>query len=107
MWPTRPHEIRVAFIHKYNKDDRSLYRERVLKMDVQIVPGREALDELLDELPPGLLTEVQEFVEFLLHKKAKRKQRRLRLSWAGGLKEYRDQYTSLELQKKALEWWGD
>jgi len=26
---------------------------------------------------------------------------------AGALREYRDQFTALELQKKALEWWGD
>jgi len=31
----------------------------------------------------------------------------LKLDWAGGLKEYKDKYTSLELQKKILEWWGD
>ena len=29
------------------------------------------------------------------------------MSWAGALKEYKEKYTSLELQKKALEWWGD
>ena len=28
----------------------------------------------------------------------------LKLDWIGGLKEYRDQYTALELQKKALDW---
>ncbi len=27
-----------------------------------------------------------------------------KLDWIGGLKEYRDQYTALELQKKALDW---
>ena len=27
-----------------------------------------------------------------------------KLNWAGGLKEYRDQYTALELQKEALNW---
>ena len=27
-----------------------------------------------------------------------------KLDWSGGLKELRDQYTSVELQKKALEW---
>jgi len=31
----------------------------------------------------------------------------LRQDWAGALKEYRDQYTALDLQKKALEWRGD
>ena len=27
-----------------------------------------------------------------------------KLNWIGGLKEYRDQYTALELQKEALDW---
>ena len=35
------------------------------------------------------------------------KGRRLRLDWAGALRAYRDRYTSLELQRKALEWMGD
>jgi hypothetical protein len=33
--------------------------------------------------------------------------RKLRQNWAGGLSDYGSQYTSLELQKKALEWRGD
>lgn len=28
-------------------------------------------------------------------------------NWIGGLKEYRDQYTTLELQEKALDWRDD
>ena len=32
---------------------------------------------------------------------------RLRLDWAGALSEFREQFTSLDLQKKALEAWGD
>jgi len=27
-----------------------------------------------------------------------------KLNWIGGLREYHDKYTSLELQEKALEW---
>ncbi|MBI4333488.1 MAG: DUF2281 domain-containing protein [Chloroflexi bacterium] len=65
------------------------------------------LDELVKELPPELQDEVRDFARFLLSKRRKRKQKKLRLTWAGGLREFRDQYTSLELQKKALEWWGD
>ncbi len=65
------------------------------------------IEELVKELPPDLQHEVREFVESLVEKKARPKQRRMRMTWAGALKEYRDQYTSLELQKKALEWWGD
>ena len=65
------------------------------------------LKELIEKLPPELQKEVEDFVEFLLERKVHRKQKKLRLSWAGALKEYRDRFTSLELQKKALEWWGD
>jgi len=65
------------------------------------------LDEILKELPPDLQQEVLDFAEFLRQKKVPRRQNRLRLSWAGALKEFRQQYTSLDLQRKALEWWGD
>lgn len=63
--------------------------------------------ELIKKLPPDLQQEVEEFVEFLTRKRARKKGRKLRQDWAGALKEYRDLYTSLELQKKALEWRGD
>jgi hypothetical protein len=72
------------------------------------------LDELMKELPPDLQQEVHDFARFLLEtrvlpdgRKIEPKQRKLRMTWAGGLREFRDQFTSLELQKKSLEWWGD
>ena len=65
------------------------------------------LEEKVRNLAPELQREVEDFVEFLLETKMKKKQTKLRLTWAGALREFRDQYTSLELQKKALEWWGD
>ena len=67
----------------------------------------QTLEELIGSLPPELRQEVRDFAEFLLERKAPRKQNKLRLTWAGALREFRDQFTSLELQKKALEWWGD
>lgn len=65
------------------------------------------IEEKIKELPPELQQEVEDFVEFLLKTKVRRKQKKLRMTWAGALREFRDQFTSLELQKKALEWWGD
>jgi len=65
------------------------------------------IEELIKELPPELRQEVRDFAQFLLDTKIHRKQKKLRLTWAGGLREFRDEFTSLELQKKALEWWGD
>ena len=64
------------------------------------------LEELIVELPPDLRAEVRDFAQFLIEKKAPPKQNKMRMSWAGSLRQFRDQFTSLELQKKALEWWG-
>lgn len=63
------------------------------------------LEDVVKELPPELQQEVYDFALSLLETKVKpRRKRKLRLNWAGALREYRDQYTSLELQQKALEW---
>ena len=64
----------------------------------------ETLDRKLELLPPELHREVVDFVDFLLAKKVPAKKKKPMLDWVGGLKEYRDQYTALELQKKALDW---
>ncbi len=65
------------------------------------------LAELMNELPPELRREVEDFATFLLATRGHPKQKKLRLSWAGALAEFRGRFTALELQKKALEWWGD
>ncbi len=65
------------------------------------------LNELVERLPPELQREVEDFARFLLETRGQVKSTRLRLDWAGGLSEFRERFTSLELQKKALEWWGD
>lgn len=66
-----------------------------------------SLEETIKELPPDLQKEVHDFANYLLETRARPKGRKLRLTWAGALSEYRDRYTSLELQKKALEWRED
>jgi mRNA-degrading endonuclease RelE of RelBE toxin-antitoxin system len=58
-------------------------------------------------LPEELQKEVKDFVQFLLDKRSKKRGVKLRQGWAGALRDSRAQYTSLELQKKALEWRGD
>ena len=62
------------------------------------------LDELIKELPPASQAEVRNFIEFLLEKRKKKTTGKLRQTWAGALSDCRDQYTSLELQQKALDW---
>jgi len=67
----------------------------------------ETLKEMINKLPPELQKEVKDFVEFLLERQKRKYGRKLRQDWAGALRDYREQYTALELQKKALEWRGD
>ena len=66
----------------------------------------ENFDQLMKELPPELQQEVYDFAQFLKEKKVRPKQKKLRMSWAGALREFREQFTSLDLQRKALDWWG-
>jgi hypothetical protein len=65
------------------------------------------LDQLLNELPPESQDEVRDFVESLIKKRERKSKGHLRQSWAGALEDYREQFTSLELQKKSLDWRGD
>jgi hypothetical protein len=65
------------------------------------------LEHLVDELPADLKKEVYDFARFLAEKRTARKQQTLRLSWAGKLSEFQDKFSAIELQKKALEWWGE
>ena len=65
------------------------------------------LAELIKGLPPEIEEEVKDFVEFLLEKRVRKPKGTLELDWRGSLRDLRDQYTSVELQHKVLEWWGN
>jgi len=67
----------------------------------------DSVEEMVRRLPPNLRREVEDFVDSLIEKRGRKYGRKLRQDWAGSLRDYRDKYTSLELQKKALEWRGD
>jgi len=64
------------------------------------------IEKKVSYLPPYLIKEVEDFIDFLLSKNKKRavKSGRLSQKWAGALKEYKSKYTSSELQKMALQW---
>lgn len=65
------------------------------------------LDDLVRELPPESQAEVRALVESLLEKRKQKSAGKLRQHWAGALSDYREQYSAMELQKKALDWRGD
>lgn len=66
-----------------------------------------SLEDMIQELPPDMRAEVIDFIEFLIAKRGRQPRETLRQDWAGALREYRTQYTSLELQREALSWRGD
>jgi hypothetical protein len=68
---------------------------------------RKPLEEIMDELPPDIQVAILRILNAFSVQNNNKPKRKLRQTWAGGLSDYRDQYTSLELQKKALEWRGD
>jgi hypothetical protein len=65
------------------------------------------LEERIRELPPDLAQEVEDFLDFLLEKRRPKADGTFILDWAGALADLRDQYTSVDLQHKALEWWAN
>jgi hypothetical protein len=69
-------------------------------MDVRI-------EEVVKALPPEIQDQVRDFIEFLLEKRTPRPKAKLKLDWRGALHGLQHQYTSVELQHKALEWWDN
>lgn len=65
------------------------------------------LDQLLQELPQESQAAVRDFVESLIKERQQKANGHLRQNWAGALADHREQFTSLELQKKSLDWRGD
>lgn len=66
-----------------------------------------ALEELIKELPPELHQEAEDFISFLIEKRKKKPSSDLKLDWIGALEDMGDQYSSVELQHKILDWWDE
>ena len=64
------------------------------------------LEKRIAKLPPDKKKEVIDFIGFLESQDQNEPKKHMKLDWFGGLKEFKDQHSSLELQKKALEWWN-
>lgn len=62
------------------------------------------LPELVQSLPSEMQQEVRDFIEFLLTKRPKKPRGKPAFEWAGALKDWRDQYTSVDLQHKISDW---
>ena len=61
-----------------------------------------SIESKINKLSPGLIEELEHYLDYLINKKDIRKPKKLKQDWAGGLKDIN--IPSLELQKKALDW---
>ena len=64
----------------------------------------------IKKLPPRIISEVLDYVEFLLKKYGSEDSDiiedtdKFKFDWEGGLSNLKDQYSSVELQHKAMDW---
>lgn len=67
-------------------------------------PSEKPIEELIKELTLSEQQAVKSFIETIIQTKRPPKFKYLRQQWAGTLSDFNNEYTSIELQKKALEW---
>ncbi len=60
------------------------------------------IETKINQLTPGLIRELDQYLDYLINKRVDRMPKKLRQDWAGGLKDIK--MTSIELQKLALDW---
>ena len=64
------------------------------------------IESKIQELPENLKKEVLDYIDFLYmkYKDKNSKSKGFKFNWEGGLSEAKNEFTSVELQHKALEW---
>jgi hypothetical protein len=62
------------------------------------------LQTKLERLSPQQQAAVANFLEAFLEQEQPKPRAKMKLDWAGGLKDLRDRYTSVELQHEANKW---
>ena len=60
------------------------------------------IEAKISQLSPGLIDELEHFLDCLINKNKAHQPSKLRQDWAGGLKDIK--MSSIDLQKKALDW---
>jgi len=60
------------------------------------------IETKINQLTPGMIGELDHYLDYLINRRIVRKPKKLKQDWAGGLKDIK--MTSIELQKLALDW---
>jgi hypothetical protein len=72
---------------------------------VKNIYGKE-IEVRMEKLPEYLRREVLDYIDFLSikYKGKLRNEKKFEFDWEGGLLEVRENFTSVELQHKSMEW---
>ena len=64
------------------------------------------IEAKIEKLPDHLIPEINDFIDFLLFKHGDKKtgKAKFKFDWEGGLSNLKNEFTSVELQHKSLEW---
>jgi hypothetical protein len=64
------------------------------------------IESKMQELPPELKRELLDYLDFLMqkYKSSEKKAKKFRFDWEGGLSHLKNEFTSVELAHKSLEW---
>ena len=77
-------------------------------MKANISLKNELIEKKVNELPDNLKREVLDFIEFLIdrnrNKKDYIKEEKFNFDWEGGLSDYKNKHTSIELQHISMKW---
>jgi len=66
-----------------------------------------SIEKKLKELPPEMQQEVVDFIDFLIMRKEKSihsGENSFNFKWANGLSELKEKYSSVDLQRKSMDW---
>jgi truncated hemoglobin YjbI len=65
----------------------------------------QSIFEQIEQLPPHLQEKVAIFINSLTQQSEPKQGIKLTQNWGGAMKQYRNQYTSLELQQETINHW--
>lgn len=96
----------MNFFQQRNVMQDSLNKKEIYKRNEVKIMHEKEIAVKMQKLPDDLKREVLDYIDFLLSKSQDRKtaRKKFKFDWEGGLSELKEDFTSVELQHRALEW---
>lgn len=65
----------------------------------------DAVEPVLKKMPPDVQRRALRYIEALSARAQKKRHGTMKFAWAGACADVKEEYTSVQLQKKILDWW--